>query len=183
MKDRPFTTQTADFAITLTAGRHARGTNHWQGSPEFSIMKHCRNDTYQKRQYFLRVLDKPRSSRLKLRRKRTPEIEEEIEGAPISKRTSNKELGPEQGRSSSSSSNNSSANPTGVSGSPKSQMLMLRDSIDADAEIQRQMQAGAYNPPWEHTPPPQATFTVELVIPNKQAEIIKAEHKIPPKNS
>jgi hypothetical protein len=55
-------------------------------------------------------------------------------------------------------------------------MLMLRDSIDSGAEIQRQLQAGAYNPPWEHTLPAQATFTVELVIPNKQAEVIKAEY-------
>ena len=72
-----------------------------------------------------------------------------------------------------------SASRPGVPGSPSSpdRILMLEASIEDDADIQRQLQTRAYKPPWEHTPPPQATFTIELDSPNKQAEEGNGAHE------
>ena len=57
---------------------------------------------------------------------------------------------------------------------PPNRILMLKASIRDDAEILRQLETLAYNPPWEHASPPRATFTIELGVANKQAEDNKA---------
>ena len=130
-----------------------------------------RDEAYQKRQYFLQM-PKPRNPKLKLRRKRAPDGEQganeqkskhEDAGTPLTAEPSDRNRDAGAGN----------ASIPGTTG-PPNRIQMLDASIKDDAEIQRKLEAHAYNPPWEHTSPPQATFTIELSVANRRADANKA---------
>ena len=103
-KVRPFDTGTAAFAITFAAGRHAKGQDHWQGDPEFSVMMDRRNKIYEKHERISEILAKPRSSKLKLKRNREPAVDDEAERASTDASTTDASARGEADRNSSSSS-------------------------------------------------------------------------------
>ena len=166
IKERPFPTRTADFAVALTAGRHARGAAHWSGDTEFSTMVQRRDDAHRRWQYSLQV-PKARNPRLKLRRKRTPEQE-----ASEQKSKHGKPETPPTAKPIETGAKKEINHEPDTAG-PPSRILLLDASIKEDAEIQRKLEAGEYDPPWEHKSPVQATFTIELSIANRQADANK----------
>ena len=122
-------------------------------------------------------MPKARNPRLKLRRKRTPEQE-----ASDQKSKHGKPETPPTAEPNEKGAKEEITHGPGITG-PPIRILLLDASIREDAEIQRKLKAGDYDPPWEHKSPAQATFTIELSIANKQADANKVRRSKPTKDS
>ena len=117
-------------------------------------------------------MPKARNPRLKLRRKRTPDDAQE---ASEQKSKHGKPETPPTAEPNEKGAKEEITNGPGITG-PPNRILLLNASIRGDAEIQRKLEAGDYDPPWEHKSPAQATFTIELSVANRQADAITRSH-------